>query len=38
VYLKGAYAATRDIHPYREVQGYARALIELRNKHYYSEE
>src|SRR5262249_13397615 len=37
-YLKHAYAATRATHPYREVQGYTRALIELRHKHYYSEE
>jgi len=38
LYLKQAYAATRDTYPYREVQGYIRSLIYLRNKDYYSEE
>jgi len=37
LYLKQAYAATRDTYPYREVRGYIRSLIDLRNKDYYSE-
>jgi len=37
-YLKHAYAATRDTHPYQEAQGYIRLLMELRNRNYYSEE
>jgi fatty acid desaturase len=37
-YLKQAYVATRDTHPYREVQGYIRSLIELRGQVYYSDE
>jgi len=37
-YLKQAYVATRDIHPYYEAQGYIRLLVELRSKNYYSEE
>ena len=37
-YLKQAYVATRDIHPYCEAQGYIRLLAELRSKNYYSEE
>jgi fatty acid desaturase len=37
-YLKQAYAGTRDIYPYREIQGYIRSMIYLRNKGYYSEE
>jgi fatty acid desaturase len=38
LYLKQAYAATRDTYPYREARGYIRSLISLRNKDYYSKE
>jgi fatty acid desaturase len=38
LYLKQAYAATRDTYPYRETRGYIRSLISLRNKDYYSKE
>jgi len=38
VHLPQAFLATQQSHRYREVNGYSRSLLALRDKNYYSEE